>query len=401
MQVPDYLGADDLGDSIYARELRANSARFRFSPDLEGQYSADHLRRARLRVRIWFSLNLVVAIGAMTAQLLRHRAADTTFWILLLGFAFCAAAPMWLACSKLYERHYAAAAAVLVPLLGAFNAMFVAEALSRGSEGAIAALTVNVIAAFFFAGLLFRTALVAALVVPLALGIGAIFFGVPPVVALRSIVVLVLTGALAAIIYRDTELAYRRSFLEAGLIRELAARDGLTGLMNRRAFDKHLLRVWQQAQRDRRTLTILLIDIDHFKTYNDSYGHQAGDEALRSVAQILKEFARRPLDLAARYGGEEFSIILYDLALPHVQDIAERIRLAVQSAPVPNPRASAVTVSIGIGTVTPTMGRTPAGAVQLADGALYEAKRHGRNVVVVAGIAEYETLETGTFKTSR
>src|SRR5580698_3741495 len=98
MQVPDYLGADDLGDSIYARELRANSARFRFSPDLEGQYSSDHLRRVRLRVRIWFSLNLVVAVGATAAQFLRHDAGNAFFWMLLLGFTLCAAAPMWLAC---------------------------------------------------------------------------------------------------------------------------------------------------------------------------------------------------------------------------------------------------------------------------------------------------------------
>jgi hypothetical protein len=243
MQVPDYLGADDLGDSVYARALRSDSARFRFSPDLEGQYIADHLRRVRLRVRIWFSLNLVVAIGATTAQLLRHDAGNTTFLILLVSFTFCAAVPMWLACSKLYERYYPSAGAVLVPLLGALNAMFVAKTLAEGREGAIAALTVDVIAAFFFAGLLFRTATFAALAVPGALAVGGILFGVPPVVTLRSIVVLVLTGAVAAIIYRDTELAYRRSFLEAGLIGELAARDGLTGLMNRRAFDKHLLRV--------------------------------------------------------------------------------------------------------------------------------------------------------------
>jgi diguanylate cyclase (GGDEF)-like protein len=400
MQVPDYLGADDLGDSIYARELRSGTTRFRFDPDLEGQYVTDHLRRARLRIRIWFLLNLVVAIGATTAQLLRHDAVGTSFWILMVSSIFCTAAPLWLACSKLYERYYPSAATVLVPLIGALNGVFVAQALAEGREGAIAALTVDVIAAFFFVGLLLRSASFAALIIPGALAVSGMVLGVPPVVMFRSIVVLVLTSAVAAIIYRDTELAYRRSFLEAGLIMELAARDGLTGLMNRRAFDRHLLRVWHQAQRDRRALTILMIDIDHFKAYNDSYGHQAGDLALRSVAQILKQFARRPLDLVARYGGEEFSIILYDLALPHVQDIAERIRAAVQSVALSNPGAAPVTVSIGIGTVTPTIGRTPAGAVQFADGALYEAKRNGRNAVVVAGSAEYATLKTGSFKTA-
>jgi diguanylate cyclase (GGDEF)-like protein len=130
-----------------------------------------------------------------------------------------------------------------------------------------------------------------------------------------------------------------------------------------------------------------MIDIDDFKNYNDSHGHQAGDAALRSVAQVLRDFARRPLDIAARYGGEEFSVVLYDMPRPHVQDVAERIRQAVQNA-VPKfgeVAVSAVTVSIGVGMVEPTVGRTPQGALQFADEALYEAKRAGRNCVVING----------------
>jgi two-component system chemotaxis family response regulator WspR len=162
-----------------------------------------------------------------------------------------------------------------------------------------------------------------------------------------------------------------------------------------------LRRVWQHALRDQRAIAVLMIDVDHFKRYNDSFGHQAGDAALRSVAAVIHDFARRPLDLAARYGGEEFVVILYDLALPHVQDSAERLRECVQKLKhaADSTMSAEVTVSVGVGFAVPCMGRTAQGIIQLADEALYEAKRAGRNRVVSKGIQEYLALETGAFKT--
>jgi diguanylate cyclase (GGDEF)-like protein len=152
------------------------------------------------------------------------------------------------------------------------------------------------------------------------------------------------------------------------------------------------------------TLAVLMIDIDHFKSYNDSFGHIAGDSALRRVAETLREFARRPLDLAARYGGEEFGIILFDLTRADVEDVAERLRLAVaqESDRVAGDepgRAVTITISIGVAIVAPQLDHTPRGAVQLADEALYEAKRSGRDRVVVSGTDEYRKLQTGSFRT--
>jgi diguanylate cyclase (GGDEF)-like protein len=222
---------------------------------------------------------------------------------------------------------------------------------------------------------------------------------------LKSMAIMLLTSGITAFVYLDVEQSYRRNFLEDALIGELVARDSLSGLMNRRAFDEHLLRVWQHALRDERVVALLMIDIDHFKPYNDAFGHQAGDLALRSVARVLQGFGRRPLDLVARYGGEEFAIILYDLALPHIQDIAERLREAVQNLKIKQDpdfaTAQEITVSVGVGLAIPTIGRTPQGAIQLADEALYEAKQAGRNRVVVKGTAAYSLLETGAFQAQR
>ncbi len=107
------------------------------------------------------------------------------------------------------------------------------------------------------------------------------------------------------------EFAVRTSFLESKDLSELAERDGLTGLYNRRRYDKYIQRIWRQSRREKVQLTVMLIDIDHFKSFNDHYGHQAGDDALKAVANVIQMSAQRPLDFAARFGGEEFALILY------------------------------------------------------------------------------------------
>src|SRR5690348_1278459 len=132
----------------------------------------------------------------------------------------------------------------------------------------------------------------------------------------------------------------------------------------------------QQALRDRRSLAVLLIDVDHFKAYNDRYGHQAGDQALRRVAQVVKGFARRPLDIAARYGGEEFVVALFDFSTGGVRELADQLRKAIHALSITHEEsltASFVTASIGVAIVCPRLGRSPEGAVQIADEALYSA----------------------------
>jgi diguanylate cyclase (GGDEF)-like protein len=203
-----------------------------------------------------------------------------------------------------------------------------------------------------------------------------------------------------AIAARQKEKYSRTRYLENCLTAELAQRDALTGAKNRRVFDEHFTLLWQQALADRRTLAILLLDVDHFKAYNDRYGHQAGDHALRLVAQVVQRFARRPLDMAARYGGEEFVMALFDLSADHVREIAEKLREAIQALDITHedsPTALFVTASIGVSIVAPRLGTSPDGAVQLADEALYSAKRSGRNCVKVVD-CDYTMLSAGSFR---
>ena len=203
----------------------------------------------------------------------------------------------------------------------------------------------------------------------------------------------------ASIVYMH-EKTSRMRFLEACLLREMVARDGLTGIQNRRMFDQHIQRVWQQAVREEERVAVLLVDVDCFKDYNDRYGHQAGDECLRAVAVSLSQCARRPLDFVARYGGEEFAIVLYEASREYVAEVLTRIQRSIAELNIPHEAsrvAGRLTVSIGAAFILPSSQRTYEGLIQLADEALYAAKEQGRNRVVVME-AEYHTLRTGRFE---
>jgi diguanylate cyclase (GGDEF)-like protein len=168
----------------------------------------------------------------------------------------------------------------------------------------------------------------------------------------------------------------------------LAYRDGLTGLFNRRHFDLELDHQWRHlAEAAGSSFTaVVMIDIDAYKSFNDHYGHQRGDDCLRMIAQAIALSARRPTDIVARYGGEEFALILRDTDLHGARRVAERIRLAVEALQVPHlaSPAGVVTVSLGVAAQQPRKGGDANGLVAAADRALYVAKRLGRNQICVA-----------------
>ena len=166
---------------------------------------------------------------------------------------------------------------------------------------------------------------------------------------------------------------------------QLAATDALTGLANRRTLDQVLRHEWFRAQRSGLPLSLLMIDADHFKAFNDRHGHQAGDDALRTVARVISAHVRRPADLVARYGGEEFSVILAETGSQGALRIAEQLRSAVEQLPLRADAESPMTVSIGISTWTPQSDLSLEQLLFAADKALYQAKESGRNRVVATG----------------
>ncbi|MCA1906203.1 MAG: diguanylate cyclase [Desulfarculus sp.] len=165
-------------------------------------------------------------------------------------------------------------------------------------------------------------------------------------------------------------------------LRGLSNQDGLTGVANRRHLDRILKREWSRAQRHKRELAAIMVDIDHFKAYNDRLGHLAGDECLRQVAQALAEGVQRGVDLVARFGGEEFCILLPENNATTAMALAEHLRRRVEALGISHPdspTARVVTVSLGVATAAPRAGGQPVELVESADLALYQAKQRGRN----------------------
>ena len=186
-------------------------------------------------------------------------------------------------------------------------------------------------------------------------------------------------AVLRARVRNHLELKHARDALE-----RIARMDAMTGIANRRAFDETLSREWRRLARVNQSLGVIMIDVDHFKQFNDTYGHGAGDSCLQRVAHAATAALQRPADFLARYGGEEFVALLPDTDLAGAVAVAEAIRTAVQDLKIPHSGskvASCVTVSLGVACIVPKGDTGGEGLVEAADKQLYAAKSEGRNRV--------------------
>jgi len=174
-------------------------------------------------------------------------------------------------------------------------------------------------------------------------------------------------------------------------LQRLAILDSLTQLANRRRFDEYLAQEWQRLSREQTPLSLILCDVDFFKDYNDTYGHQAGDHCLRQIAQALSSAATRPADLVARYGGEELAVVLPHTPVGGALRIADDIRQRVRALEIAHARSAIshyITLSIGIAEVIPSFQSSPEALIAAADQALYQAKAGGRDTVVLTNLKQ-------------
>lgn len=182
-------------------------------------------------------------------------------------------------------------------------------------------------------------------------------------------------------------------------LRRLSSIDGLTGIANRRCLDQSLSAEWSRGLREQQPLSVVMLDVDHFKQYNDRFGHQSGDECLRRVARALHESLHRPTDIVARYGGEEFSVLLPGADKDGALLVANRLRQNVEALGLEHPSSAAsgvVTVSAGLATCVPLRELTPSELLGAADQMLYESKRSGRNRVTSAALSRMASGMTVT-----
>lgn len=388
--------------SSLAEQLQRGFHGLRFEGDLESAYRRDQfhdrLRYLRINLAILAAISLMViqidqvvmpVIGRIVPDLART---GVMLPLLLIGFAltFLPRADAW------YPRYMAAAMTAALMAI----AWIGLTAWSGGEPRLFVRLVIATVAVYFVVGLSFRTVVTVNVIAIAFYAAAAVGKSMPGTELTHYLSLLVVANVICVAGAYNLEHARRTAWLEGQRLAETALQDGLTGIPNRRRFDDHLQRVWAQSIRERKSIALLFADIDHFKPYNDRYGHQAGDEALKAVAAVLGRFARRPLDLAARYGGEEFAIVLFDTSRDHALRIGEEIMAAVRELAIQHAAsgvAPVLTISIGIACVVPVARRSWEGLVQLADQALYAAKDAGRNTARVQE-AEYEHMKTGYFR---
>jgi diguanylate cyclase (GGDEF)-like protein len=391
-----------LTNSPYSAELSRGVAGRPFRPELEKEYLRTRLAEDRTLIRVASMLVLLIAVSRGAEQILAN--AWTPFELAQYGVSLIASVVLAaIAFSPWFETVYLPVAQVLVPIRNPLVAVTVAGVAVAGRLDALMLLPLLVIGPFFVHGLRFRAALLSVVVTVAAYVVAALWLGLGVPLIVRSCLLLSFVAMACGLVALHLERTSRRSFLESRLIAELAERDPLTGLKNRRVFDEHMERLWNQAIVEARALTIILVDVDHFKAYNDRYGHQAGDHALQRVAATLQNFVGRPHDVLARYGGEEFAAILYDVEGFDAEELAERMRRSVGALSLDQlgaAAASAITISIGVAAVEPSRKRRAHGALQLADQALYKAKVKGRNRVELLDQAAHAALRTGVFNTA-
>jgi diguanylate cyclase (GGDEF)-like protein len=405
MSSADRISTADLPDSPHARQLRDGFPWLTFSGELEADFRRAHFDENLLhtRVNLCLAVIITIAFNAMDSVVLSpelNRIPSMIHMLMIMPTLLIGVAATFAA-----QRHriYPPLALIASTILG----LGVVAVQIIGTLGGVTilfpCLMLSIIFVYFLAGLIFYHAIAANVIVMLAyLGVGTALQLPGREFAYNAMAMVAANIFGASVVYMNERIS-RMRFLEACLLRELVARDGLTGIQNRRMFDQHIQRVWQQAVREKVRVAVLLADIDCFKDYNDRYGHQAGDECLRAVAISLSQCARRPLDFVARYGGEEFALVLYEASREYVAEVLTRIQRSIAELNIPHEAsraASRLTLSIGAAFILPSTNRTPEGLIQLADEALYSAKEQGRNRVVVME-AEYHTLKTGRFEKRR
>jgi diguanylate cyclase (GGDEF)-like protein len=402
MSSADRLPTADLPDSPHARQLQQGFPWLTFNPDLEKEFRHTHLDENLLhtRVNLCLAVAITMAFTGMESMVLGpelNRIPSMIHMLMIIPMLL-----IGLASSFSAQRHriYPPLALVASTLLGLGVTAIQVIATLGGVSILFPCVMLTIIFIYFMGGLIFYHAVAANVIVLLVYLAAGIALQLPGREFAYDALAMVAANLFGASVVYMHEKTSRIRFLEACLLREMVARDGLTGIQNRRMFDQHIQRIWQQAVREQERVAVLLADIDCFKDYNDRYGHQAGDECLRAVAVSLSQCARRPLDFVARYGGEEFAVVLYEASREYVAEVLTRIQRSIAELNIPHEAsrvAGRLTLSIGAAFILPSSTRTPHGLIQLADEALYCAKEQGRNRVVVME-AEYHTLTTGRFE---
>jgi diguanylate cyclase (GGDEF)-like protein len=376
---------NDAGSNTYADQLAVGFRRLRFSASLEGEYRT-FVRDDRfvLQRTALFGAIVLWCAFAVVDQLLIHS--QERWWMLavralvLVFLLLCA----FLLVQRKHTYLLDPLSIASISALGVGAAAVIAIAHRVEPHFPYEGLLLVCMAGYFLVGLRLSEALISPLLMLLSYVVFELIVGISTPVLLNNLLFLLFGNLIGIVGCYLLEYKSREHFLISRLMRLLADHDSLTGLHNRRSFNRQLERLWRLAQREKVGLAMLICDLDHFKLYNDRYGHQGGDAVLVQIGQLLAGAGRRPLDMSVRLGGEEFAVLLYDISAVEARQRAEELRAALEHLHIAHEASSTaavVTLSIGVACLFPAQGGSLAQLYEQADKALYLAKQQGRNRV--------------------
>lgn len=380
----------------HAAQLHSGFSRLRFDQPIEGDFRDDiwneHRQRTVITILIGAAILTVFGIKDMLVL-------PPEVWRWTSGIRFFLVTPALLFAAyatREFSRRNSEIAVMVgsaLALYGLDAAIFISHRLDHPLpyEG----LLLIVFYVYFVVNFRWRSAMSVCLPIIPIHALGMIYIGQATDIVVIQTLYITMFNLVGCVGLYGAELIARRGWLNAHISEFRANHDPLTTLYNRRALFLDWERVWRNAERRGELVAVFLIDIDHFKRYNDHYGHRAGDECLREVARALRETFSRPLDLIARYGGEEFVVVALPVSLRGVETLSARVLNTVRQLDI-NHRGvgddARLTVSVGVACSIPDLKYDCDRMIELADQALYQAKQQGRDRVVVAHDSQQHDL---------
>ncbi len=382
---------------LYNRQLKLGFRQLRFTRPLEDEFRGffSHHNIMRQRGAIVVGIILLLALLPLDIRMLHGAALDkyliSRIWITIPLLTVALLLTFKLA----WRRFFSLVSFLIITAIGVAGSTVMVYCNRVGQPLPYEGLMLIIMVAFFLGGLYFRQSLACSIIVGLSYIIQSELLLPHASINYHNYFFLFASLLIGAVSAYTLEYQIRIAFLQRGALRNLAKTDPLTGLYNRGAISQKINHLVYYAFREKKPLTLLLIDVDYFKNFNDFYGHIQGDHCLQRVAAALSDCCKRPLDFAGRYGGEEFVVMWFDAEPSEVEAFARRVKEAIEQLDIRHDASgvhSHVTISGGMVTGIPSSQHLADKILHQADQCLYRAKESGRNRIVIQDLGSEHDL---------
>ncbi len=381
----------------YDQQLKQGFKSLRFNPLLEKEFRIYFNARNVVKQRgaIILGILLLLLLAPLDLRLLDPQATTiylfSRIWLTIPVLVIA----LFFTFKPKFQRFFPIFSFIIISFIGLTAVGMVAYAQAEQQYLPHEGIMLIIMVAFFLGGMRFKQSLSCALLVCLTYMILTEIYVPPDNFRFHRYFLIFATSLIGGVGAYTLEYQQRISFLQRGALKNLAKIDSLTKLYNRGAINQKLNHLVDYAYRENKSITLMLLDVDYFKNFNDLYGHIAGDKCLVSIAKSLSNHCKRPLDFAGRYGGEEFLLVWFDTKSTEVDTLVEKVRTQINAQKIPHSESKVsdyVTISAGVVSGTPTIPDMSQTILHQADQCLYRAKESGRNRILIQDMGDDNNL---------